>query len=222
MKRLLLLGISLAVFCGASAARMPNAAKDLLDAPRLRDCRVQGPIGAKLETFMYERCWGPFARGVVMREAEFAFTHPDDDVFNAPVGMWKGEFWGKLMISACRVAEYARDRELQAFLHEEALALVGFQQPDGYLGTYVDKEYIVPLPLEEQKKRVGWACPWNWNLWCRKYTLWGLLACYRLTGDRALLEAADRAMNQQIEMLADLLLQFLDLIRICRHTAYAG
>lgn len=210
MKRLLLLGISLAVFCGVSAARMPNAAKDLLDAPRLRDCRVQGPIGAKLETFMYERCWGPFARGVVMREAEFAFTHPDDDVFNAPVGMWKGEFWGKLAISASRVAAYRDDPEFKEFLRQSAHRLIAMQRPDGYLGTYLDPEFVRPYDLDAVRKAIGWDCTWNWNLWCRKYTLWGLLAVYELTGDAEILQAADRAMRQEIAMLKKLGLRLCD------------
>jgi len=177
---------------------------------KLSDVKVKGHVSDVQERFFTERIRGAFARKEIWKEAHDAFAHPDDDVFNKGIGMWKGEFWGKLMISACRVAEYERDRELQAFLHEEALELVKLQREDGYLGTYVNPEYVVPLPLEEQKRRMGWACSWNWNLWCRKYTLWGLLACYRLTGDRTLLEAADRAMTQQIDMLRRLGLKLCD------------
>ena len=195
------LGVAAALAAVAGCAEQVKGVPDRLVAVPLGNVRVKGHVGEVQDVFFANRIFGDFAKNEIWKEAHEAFAHPDDDVFNHGIGMWKGEFWGKLMISACRVSEYTRDRELQAFLHEEALALVGFQQPDGYLGTYVDKEYIVPLPLEEQTKRMGWPCSWNWNLWCRKYTLWGLLACYRLTGDRALLRAADRAMNQQIEML---------------------
>ena len=63
-----------AATCGlVLAAPVPNAVADRLAAPALGDSRVQGPIGAKFDTFMYERCWGPFALGVVLNEAEFAF-----------------------------------------------------------------------------------------------------------------------------------------------------
>ena len=185
------------ILLAAGVAQLP----DRLTAAPVGDVAVRGHVSEVQSRFLAYRVIGEFARDKIWKEAYEAFAHPDDDVFNHGIGMWKGEFWGKLMISACRVAEHTGNRELQEFLHQEALELIKFQHEDGYLGTYVNKEYIVPLPIEEQKKRVGWPCPWNWNLWCRKYTLWGLLSCYRLTGDRTLLKAADRAMTQQIEML---------------------
>jgi len=189
------IGGVVAVSC--QAGTLPDA----LTSVKVSDVRVRGHVAEMQERFFYNRIFSDFAKNEIWKEAHEAFAHPDDDVFNKGVGMWKGEFWGKLMISACRVAAYSGDARLKDFLHDEALSLIRYQHADGYLGTYVDKEYIVPLPLEEQKRRVGWPCPWNWNLWCRKYTLWGLLSCYRLTGDRKLLDAADRAMHQQIEML---------------------
>lgn len=189
---------------GALFAKVPDAAPDRLTAPALKDCRVQGPIGAKFEKFMYERCWGPYARGVVMREAEEAFAHPDDDVFNAPAGMWKGEFWGKLALAAARVAAYRDDADFTAFLRASARRLVAHQRADGYLGTYLNPEFVLPCDPETARAALGWPCSWNWNLWCRKYTLWGLLAVYDLTGDADLLRAADRAMAQEIAMLRKL------------------
>ena len=96
---------------------------------------------------------------------------------SAPWGMWKGEFWGKLMISACRVAEYAHDESLKQFLHAEALRLVALQRPDGYLGTYVNPDYVLPLGYDASSYTTTTKkAPWCWNLWCRKYTMWGLLA----------------------------------------------
>ena len=186
---------------GCAPASVGDPVADRLVPAKVSDVKVKGHIAEIQDRFFANRVLGDYAKNEIWKEAHAAFAHPDDDVFNHGIGMWKGEFWGKLMISACRVAAYTGDASLKDFLHCEALDLIKYQHEDGYLGTYVDKEYIVPLPLEEQKKRVGWACPWNWNLWCRKYTLWGLLACYRLTGDRTLLAAADKAMNQQIEML---------------------
>jgi len=186
---------------GGGCGPLGRPVADKLTPVRLSDVKVKGHVAELQDAFFSNRVMGEFVRQNIWKEAHDAFAHPDDDVFNRGIGMWKGEFWGKLMISACRVAEYTHDNDLKAFLHEEALSLVKYQHEDGYLGTYVDKEYVTPLPLEEQQRRMGWPCSWNWNLWCRKYTLWGLLACYRLTGDRDLLDAADRAMTQQIAML---------------------
>ena len=196
-----IVAVAVAVVGAACGALPENAVKDALVAPELKNTRVQGPIGAKFDTFMHERCLSDFARNVVVREAREAFAHPDDDVYQAPVGMWKGEFWGKLMISSARVAQYQDDPEFRSFLRDEAHRLMKFQKPDGYLGTYVNPEFVCPGDIEAAKKTMGWACDWCWNLWCRKYTMWGLLMIYKTTGDREILAAADRAMTQQIEML---------------------
>lgn len=192
------------------AASLPPKVQDCLTPAKLSACRVQGPIGAKMDRFAFERGWGPFARGVVMREAEEAFAHPDDDVFNAPLGMWKGEFWGKLALSGAAIAEMRNDADYREFLHASALRLIAYQRADGYLGTYVDDARVLPASPEECLKTIGTVSTWNWNLWCRKYTLWGLLAIYRLTGDPALLEAADRAMTQEIALLKRLKLRLTD------------
>ena len=201
MKNLVLFSV---LFAGAASIAAPvrgNAVADRLVAAKVSDVKVKGRVAEIQDRFFAQRVLGDYAKNEIWKEAHEAFARPDDDIFNHGIGMWKGEFWGKLMISACRVADYTGDAALREFLLNEARALIKYQHPDGYLGTYVDKEYVIPLPIEEQKKRVGWPCPWNWNLWCRKYTLWGLLSCYRLTGDKALLEAADKAMTQQIDML---------------------
>ena len=95
----------------------------------------------------------------------------------------------KMMVAAC-VAAYEGDPEFLAFLRDEAHRLMAFQKPDGYLGTYVNPEFVVPGDPEAARKTMGWACDWCWNLWCRKYTMWGLLMIYKATGDRAILAAA--------------------------------
>ena len=175
--------------------------RDLLSPVALRDVKVRGHVGKVQDRFFANRIFSDFAKNEIWKEARDAFAYPDDDVCNKPAGMWKGEFWGKLMISACRVAEYSGDTDLEAFLRDEAHRLVKFQRADGYLGTYVNAEWVMPPDTNEAQRVFGWPCYWNWNLWCRKYTLWGLLACYRLSGDKDILRAADRAMTQEIEML---------------------
>ena len=171
---------------------------DALTPAKLGDVKILGHVAAVQQRFFDNRVLGDYARNEIWAEAHAAFAHPDDDVFQAPIGMWKGEYWGKLMLSAVRVAEYAHDENLKKFLHEEALRLIRYQRPDGYLGTYVNPDFVVPTGEKPVK---GGAGTWNWNLWCRKYTMWGLLACYRMTGDKALLTAADRAMACQIATL---------------------
>lgn len=208
---------------GMMSAAVALAAGDVLEEPAQGDVHLDGFVGKKIGRFIDQRVRGDFAKNVIFPEARKAFENPDDDLFflpgkgdiadelrARPWGMWKGEFWGKLMISACRVAEYEHDAELKEFLHEEALRLIAFQKPDGYLGTYVDPEYVQPLGWTVNHTNTTVKGPWCWNLWCRKYTMWGLLANYRLTGDRRVLEAAVKSMDQEIAMLKRIGLRLLD------------
>lgn len=201
---------------------------DALYAPAPGDVHLDGFAGEKIDRFLNHRVRGEFARNVIFPEACHAFEKPDDDTSFLPAkgdcdekyrvrpwGRWKGEFWGKLMISACGAAEYAHDDRLRAFLHEEALRLVACQRPDGYLGTYVDPEYVQPIGWEADHTNTARKTAWCWNLWCRKYTMWGLLANWRLTGDRRMLDAAVRSMDQEIAMLKRLGLRPIDTGTFC-------
>ena len=200
----------LAVVCLACAVDLSGATRDALVAPDLKNCRVDGAIGAKFDRFIYERCLSVYARNVIFREARDAFAHPDDDICTAPIGTWKGEFWGKLMLSSARVAEYQDDAAFKEFLRQEAHRLMRYQKPDGYLGSYVNPEFVCAVDRMLAEKANGWGCDFCWNLWCRKYTTWGLVAAARLTGDREILAAADRLMAQQIEMLRRLGVKLCD------------
>ena len=207
---------------GMMSAAVALAAGDVLQEPAQGDAHLDGFVGRKIGRFLDRRVRGDFAKDEIFPEARRAFEKPDDDRFFLPGkgveeklrtrhwGMWKGEFWGKLMISACRVAEYEHDDKLKAFLHEEALRLIALQRPDGYLGTYVDPEYVQPLGWAVNHTNTTVKGPWCWNLWCRKYTMWGLLANYALTGDRRVLEAAMKSMDQEIAMLKRLGLRPID------------
>ena len=195
MRQVVIASVLLSLCCAFGGDR------DLLSVAELKNCHVDGAIGAKFDRFISERCLSDYARTTIFREARDAFAHPDDDIFAAPIGTWKGEFWGKLMLSSVRVAEYRDDAAFKEFLRQEAHRLMCYQKPDGYLGSYVNPEFVCAADETQAKKVNGWGCDFCWNLWCRKYTTWGLVAAARLTGDQEILAAANRLMTQQIEML---------------------
>ena len=171
--------------------------------PSLSDVRLLGLPGETLARFAYERMESEAAWDVVYREAAEAFERRLDDA-NGVVGLWQGEFWGKLVISACRYAEYSGHEALKERLRRETLRFITLQEPDGYLGTYRDSlRMFSPTDLEASRRVMGWACDWNWNVWCRKYTLWGLLEAYRVLGDRPLLDAAVRLADHLLRQLAE-------------------
>ena len=173
---------------------------NLVHAPRLEDTRLGGYAGELAERFFEERMLSREACEI-FAEAESAFSHPVDD--ETLVGYWRGEFWGKLAISAARVCRYHGNEALRRTLRESAYRVLSFQRPNGYLGSYRDEDFVVPHELEAIRRATGQSTPWCWNIWCRKYTLWGLLECYELTGDEAILQGAVRTTDQLLDMLED-------------------
>lgn len=178
---------------------MQAAVRNLVNPPALSDIELRGPIARQMEAFLQERIFSDFAKEEIYAETEEKFRLREDD--ESLVGMWRGEFWGKWVIGACRVCRYKKDEELKEFLHQAALRLLATADADGYIGTYRDPANCFAPDPEETVKIVGWKCGWNWNIWCRKYTLWGLLECYELTGDEKILQGADRTAGQLLDML---------------------
>ena len=85
-------------------ARPPVAVSDAMRGPALKDVRLEGWLGAKMDRFIARRLVDPFMRNQVFDEARQAFEFRDDD--EAKVGgLWRGEFWGKEMLSSARVAD---------------------------------------------------------------------------------------------------------------------
>ena len=93
-----------AVTCSAVAAEGVVIA-DAMRGPALKDVRLGGYPGAKLNDLIRERATSRFAREEIFGEARRAFIDRDDDV-RGHGGLWRGEFWGKLMLSSARVADY--------------------------------------------------------------------------------------------------------------------
>jgi DUF1680 family protein len=110
-------------------------------------------------------------------ETEEAFRLREDDRSHPGRGVWRGEFWGKYVMSAIAVCRYTSSDELKSLIAEAVRGLLSTQENNGYIGTYSDSTYFGPG---------------TWNIWCRKYTLWGLLEAYELLGDPSILEAASR------------------------------
>ncbi len=151
---------------------------------------LDGEIGSRFDRFVHERISGNFATDYIWKEAEDCFADQYDDEF-AP-GMWRSEFWGKLALSAARVCRMNEDDRLREQIRHSAYRVLSFQRTDGYLSTYRNSESIFPPDPVQAKKDVGWDCPYNWNIWGQKYTLWALIEIAQLLDDQTILNAACR------------------------------
>ena len=110
--RMMLLFLALAATMG-----VPAAERALRPVP-LRDVRVTGWIGAKMDNLLRERVLSDWAQNEMMKECEDVFdTKTDGDDVR---GGWQGEYWGKTMLGFVRVAEYTGDCRLLDFIRASA------------------------------------------------------------------------------------------------------
>ena len=71
---------------------------------------------------------------------------------------WRGEYWGKMMRGACITYKYTQSSKLYGILEKTVYDLLDAQDELGRFSTYsVGNEYK------------------GWDLWSRKYILFGLL-----------------------------------------------
>ena len=164
----------------------------------LKDVKLGGGPAEKMQAFFHERMQSRFAQKEIFGEARRAFETRDDDI-RGHGGLWRGEFWGKLMLGTARVSAYLQDPALLKFVGEECHRLMNLQDADGYLGSYADKELVSITDPAATMATYGWGT--CWNLWNRKYCIWGMLMAYKATGDRTILDSVERQMDQWIEMM---------------------
>ena len=89
---------------------------------------------------------------------------------------WIGEHVGKFLFSASNTYKYSGDSRIKELLDAMAKEFIACQLPDGYLGTYLPKDY--------------WT---DWDVWAHKYAIIGLLNYYSVTGKQEALDAAKKA-----------------------------
>ena len=118
MNKLFLYSIIVAALCTAcatnenaagsadkNAAEVKPAVNDKVECAKLSDIKMGGYVGEKMDAFFKNRVLSDEAKNKIFEEAEKAFSERIDDE-SVYVGYWRGEFWGKLAISASVVCEY--------------------------------------------------------------------------------------------------------------------
>ena len=93
---------------------------------------------------------------------------------------WIGEHIGKWIHAATLAWANSNDDKLKVKLDKAVTDLISYQEPNGYLGTYIPT------------KRFGLYEGADWDVWTSKYDLIGLLTYYRYTGDTKVLACSQR------------------------------
>ena len=91
------------------------------------------------------------------------------------VQAWVGEHVGKFLHAAALAYQANPNETLKKRMDYAARTLISTQLPDGYLGTYLEKD--------------RWT---SWDVWSHKYNMIGLMAYYRITGYEPALEACKK------------------------------
>ncbi len=176
LKALLFLHILVAFGCST------NTEKTLPDkALTSGEWRFHGHFGNYIDTIATHRILDKANWDIIYPETEDAFGLKEDDKNYPESGQWRGEFWGKYMLSVIAAAKYYKSDELKGRIARAVDGLLSHQEKNGYLGTYVHSDFVVGN---------------NWNIWSRKYTLWGLLEAYELLNDPKILDAAKNFTDQ--------------------------
>ena len=179
-------------------------AGDVMTLAEASGVRLKGNPGEKMDRFFNERIVSEKGRRLIFDEAREAFAKRDDDC-DGVFGRWRGEFWGKQMLSTARVAQYLNNPGVSGFVRDECFRAMKHQDADGYLGSYADKEFVRITKTNECYRKCGWyPC---WNIWNRKYSIWGMYEAYKATGDEKILESAVSQLDQLVAMMRKLKLR---------------
>ena len=162
---------------------------------------LSGFAGELYQKMIEQRMTSDFAVEEILAEAEAPFFTKNDDE-KAPVGFWRGEFWGKWIISAVRACKYEHNEKLWQIIRASVDKIMSTADGNGYIGTYKDPTLVLPASKELAQQLIGIRCDFCWNVWCQKYTLWGLIEAYELFGDEGILTAAKRLADQLIDVVA--------------------
>ena len=159
---------------------------------------MNGYVEGLYQKIIDKRMTSEFAVKEILAEAEEPFFTRNDDK-NPPVGFWRGEFWGKWIISAIRACKYKKNEKLESIIRTSVEKIIATADENGYIGTYQNPSLILPCSKDEGFRAVGFRCDFCWNIWCQKYTLWGLIEAYELFHDKNILESAEKLANQLID-----------------------
>ena len=189
----------------AAATLMPNQPRGILE----------GRLGEKFDAVLSARLFSENARGDIYAETTNAFATCYDDTrtdkFNyrdyshkPGMGLWQGEYWGKMMLSAAKAIDSGASDEFKAWARQAALDFVkNYQRENGFIGTYRQEDFLGG----PDGKGAETFC---WNVWSRKYTIWALVELARTTDTPELLESASRVADNLIAQLKRLDRRLID------------
>ncbi len=143
--------------------------------------RLGGPLGEAVHNNVEKRIKrfvsGPDSEPIRMFSPEVKATSDSGD--------WYGEHAGKWLVAASRAWKRTDDAELGESLEAVVQALLQYQEPNGYLGTYATH-----ASCRLTSKHAGEGR--TWDVWTHACMMLGLLEYWKATGRDDVLGAATR------------------------------
>ena len=91
---------------------MEDRVQDSISPVPLGALRWKGPLGERLDALAHARILDAVAWDKFYPETEDAFRRREDDEKFPKQGVWRGEFWGKYMLSVIAPQRYYQSAEL--------------------------------------------------------------------------------------------------------------
>lgn len=134
---------------------------------RVDHIKLAGHVGSRMDACIEHRVKAQDVDHLIE-----PFRHKTED------RRWQSEFWGKWVQGAIASYQYNQDPQLYAIIKKSVDELISTQLPNGYIGNYAPESQLQ-----------------QWDVWGRKYSSLGLIAWYRISGEKPALEAACRIID---------------------------
>lgn len=159
--------------------------------------RIRGPLGEAVNNNVEQR----IKRFVSGPESEPIRMFSPDVKEKSDTGDWYGEHAGKWLVAASRAWKRTDDAELGDSLEAVANALLEYQEPNGYLGTYAQHATCRFTSVHAHEGR-------TWDVWTHACMMLGLVEYWKASGREDALYSATR--------IADLLRNEVDPRRLLK------
>ncbi len=136
---------------------------------KLKTLSAGGLLGERLDLWRDVRLWFVADSGFLLSGFE---TRPG-------IHPWQGEHVGKWLHAAVLDYQVTHDKSLKKEMDRTVKRLISTQLPNGYLGTYSEKDRFYVVPEDTR----------GWDVWTHRYNLYGLLVYEKYFPDENVLKA---------------------------------
>jgi hypothetical protein len=161
------------------------AAEDIPAWRPLPSSQADGLLAQRVELWRHGRLWHMLAA-----EDDYLLSGFEKRPGKHP---WQGEHVGKWLHAATLAYEQTHEKRLLEALQETVGRLLAAQEPNGYLGTYAEKQRFYMVPADNRR----------WDTWTHRYNLYGLLTYDRFHSDGRVVEACRKMADLLIEVYGE-------------------